>query len=122
MKSGGVHLNKVILHGEGLAIFVFCLYVYHAFQFSWILFLLLLFVPDLSMFGYLFNLKSGAVIYNVVHTYMVSIGIVALGLWLSHDLLIASGIILTAHIGMDRMVGYGLKYSTNFKHNHLKRV
>ncbi|HLS59569.1 MAG TPA: DUF4260 domain-containing protein [Virgibacillus sp.] len=115
-------MNKAILYGEGLAVFVFCLYVYNSFQFSWILFLLLLFAPDLSIFGYLFNPKSGAIIYNLVHTYMVSIGVVALGLWLSYDLLIAIGIILTAHIGMDRMVGYGLKYSTHFKHNHLKRV
>jgi hypothetical protein len=27
-----------------------------------------------------------------------------------------------AHIGMDRLLGYGLKYPTDFKDTHLQRV
>ncbi|MEO6206023.1 MAG: DUF4260 family protein, partial [Mycobacteriales bacterium] len=27
-----------------------------------------------------------------------------------------------AHIGMDRGLGYGLKYATDFKHTHLGRI
>ena len=31
-------------------------------------------------------------------------------------------LIWLAHIGMDRMLGYGLKYPTGFKDSHLQRV
>jgi len=39
-----------------------------------------------------------------------------------NSLLLAIGLIGLAHIGMDRMVGYGLKYPTAFKDTHLNRV
>lgn len=29
---------------------------------------------------------------------------------------------LFAHIGMDRLLGYGLKYPTGFRHTHLGRI
>ncbi|AIM07305.1 hypothetical protein BAHan_3779 [Bacillus anthracis] len=32
------------------------------------------------------------------------------------------GLIWTAHIGMDRMFGYGLKYETEFKGTHIQRL
>ena len=32
------------------------------------------------------------------------------------------GLIWLAHIGMDRAIGYGLKYPTNHKDTHLQRV
>jgi len=36
--------------------------------------------------------------------------------------LTAAGLILTAHIGLDRALGYGLKYSTAFGHSHIGRI
>ncbi len=42
--------------------------------------------------------------------------------WLSLPLLLAIGLIWIAHIGMDRMMGYGLKYPTQFKDTHFSRV
>jgi hypothetical protein len=35
--------------------------------------------------------------------------------------LTAAGLILIAHIGLDRALGYGLKYSTAFGDTHLGR-
>ena len=32
------------------------------------------------------------------------------------------GLIWAAHIGMDRMLGFGLKYPTRFQDTHLQRV
>jgi Domain of unknown function (DUF4260) len=32
------------------------------------------------------------------------------------------GLIWLAHIGIDRVLGYGLKYPTGFKDTHLSRV
>ncbi|HEY2386937.1 MAG TPA: DUF4260 family protein, partial [Candidatus Binatia bacterium] len=34
----------------------------------------------------------------------------------------AGALIWLAHIGMDRLLGYGLKYPTSFHHTHLGRI
>jgi len=83
---------------------------------------LLTLAPDISMLGYLLNNKVGAMVYNLFHTYSLSIGLVICGLILSNETVLAIGIIWCAHIGMDRMIGYGLKYSTEFKDTHLNRI
>ncbi len=115
-------MNKIILHMEGLVVFALCLWLYGHYHFSWILFFILLFAPDISMFGYLVNNKVGAVIYNIFHTYTVTILVVVFGMVFSAPTIMAIGLIWSAHIGMDRMFGYGLKYRTEFKDTHLNRV
>jgi hypothetical protein len=115
-------MNKIFLHLEGMAVLALCLYLYGSLQFSWILFLVVLFLPDISMVGYAFNPNTGAKVYNLFHTYIISILLVILGLFFSNSSILAIGLIWTAHIGMDRMLGYGLKYPTNFKDTHLNRV
>lgn len=115
-------MNKIFLHIEGLVVFVLCLWLYGHYHFNWILFLIFLFAPDISMFGYLVNNKIGAVIYNIFHTYTVTILVVVFGIMFSAPTIMAIGLIWSAHIGMDRMFGYGLKYRTEFKDTHLNRV
>lgn len=115
-------MNKVLLHIEGFVVFFSSIWLYGHCHFSWILFIVLLFAPDLSMFGYIVNNKVGAIIYNVFHTYTVTILVVVFGVIFSAPLVLAIGLIWTAHIGMDRMFGYGLKYPTEFKDTHLNRV
>ncbi|MBB3908366.1 DUF4260 domain-containing protein [Anoxybacteroides rupiense] len=115
-------MNKILLHLEGAAILLLSLYFYSYNQFSWLLFFVLLFAPDISMIGYLFNNKVGAVLYNLFHTYSLPIGAVILGVLLSNEVVLEIGLIWSAHIGMDRMIGYGLKYPTHFKDTHLNRV
>jgi hypothetical protein len=36
--------------------------------------------------------------------------------------LLPYGLIWIVHIGMDRMLGFGLKYPTGFKETHLQRA
>ncbi|WP_102345925.1 DUF4260 domain-containing protein [Bacillus sp. Marseille-P3661] len=115
-------MNKILLHFEGLAVLVLSVYLYSFNEYSWGMFLILLLAPDISMIGYLINNKVGARCYNIFHTYTLPITIVIVGLLLSHQLVLAVGFIWSAHIGMDRAIGYGLKYSTNFKDTHLNRV
>lgn len=115
-------MTKVLLHLEGFAVLLFSLYFYSYFQYSWVLFFLLLLAPDVSMIGYLFNNRAGAIIYNFVHTYSLAIFIIICGMIFSSHTLLTIGIILSSHIGMDRMLGYGLKYSTNFKDTHLNSI
>lgn len=115
-------MNKILLHLEGLAVLLLCIYFYSYFQFSWILFFVLLLAPDIAMIGYFINSKIGAIIYNIIHTYSLSILVIICGLLLSSQVTLAIGLIISAHIGMDRMFGFGLKYPTNFKDTHLNRV
>jgi hypothetical protein len=78
------------------------------------------------MLGYLYNNKVGALAYNLFHTYTVPVVIIIGSLVFQQYALsgtpLAVGLIWTAHIAMDRMLGYGLKYPTNFKDTHLNRV
>jgi Domain of unknown function (DUF4260) len=115
-------LNKILLHLEGFVVLLLSLYFYWNSEFSWGLFIILLFAPDISMLGYLLNNKAGSILYNLFHTYILSIGVIFIGLLLSSPAVLAIGLIWSSHIGMDRMIGYGLKYPTNFKDTHLNRV
>lgn len=111
---------KSILRAEGLAVFIACLFWYAHLNASWLLFVLLWLVPDISMVGYLKNTKLGAVIYNFAHNYMLVLAIVGLGFLLHSNLLVAIGVIFTSHVGLDRFLGYGLKYMDSFKHTHTR--
>ena len=74
------------------------------------------------MIGYLKNPKLGAVIYNLIHNFILSISLILLGFVINNQLVIFAGIILSAHIGMDRALGYGLKKPTGFKDTHLGKI
>ncbi|RXI96423.1 DUF4260 family protein [Anaerobacillus alkaliphilus] len=115
-------MTKVLLHIEGFAILSLSVYLYGYFQFSWLLFFILLFAPDIAMVGYVISNKVGSVAYNLFHTYSVPIILILVSVMFSNLTLLSIGFIWSAHIGMDRMLGYGLKYSTAFKDTHLNRV
>ncbi|PGK37518.1 hypothetical protein CN907_16445 [Bacillus anthracis] len=115
-------MQKRIVHFEGLVVFLAAIYTYSLYEFSWIIFLVFLLAPDLSMLAYRINNQVGANIYNLFHTYIISILIVIIGVYFKVDTVIMIGLIWTAHIGMDRMFGYGLKYETDFKDTHIQRL
>jgi hypothetical protein len=88
----------------------------------WVLLVFLL-APDLSFAAYLAGPRVGAVVYNLAHTYAFPIALAA-GCLLTGDagLPVQVALIWAAHIGIDRALGYGLKYPTAFKDTHLNRV
>ncbi len=110
---------KTLLKIEELALFLACIYLFSCLNFAWWWFPALLLVPDLSMVGYLINPAVGAVTYNLVHHKALGIAIGILGLMLGNQNLMLAGVILVAHSSMDRVAGYGLKYSDSFKHTSL---
>ena len=112
----------VLLRTEGVALLALSVLLYWVNGESWLLFGALLLAPDLSMLGYLAGPSVGAAIYNVFHTYAMPAVVGALGMVLASPLAIAVALIWFAHIGVDRTVGYGLKYPTSFKDTHLQRV
>lgn len=115
-------MNKTLLHIEGFAVLALSLHFYGYSGFSWLLFFILFLAPDLSMLAYLMNNRMGAIVYNLFHTYSLAIVILFWGIMVSDDTVLAIGLIWSAHIGMDRMLGFGLKYPTAFKDTHLNRV
>jgi hypothetical protein len=110
---------KQLLHLEGAVIFVASLYAYQWNHGSWLLFALLFLVPDLSMIGYAINARVGAITYNAIHTYIGPLVLGAYALFIGKHLLLLLALIWIAHIAFDRMLGFGLKYTTRFKDTHL---
>ena len=115
-------MPNLLLRLEGLTIFVAAIVAYaHQGGSAW-LFLALLFVPDVSMIGYLRNVRMGSYLYNAGHTYVTPILIIGAALYLNLPTVLLLGLILLAHNGMDRIMGYGLKYATTFKDTHMQHV
>ena len=115
-------MPKWLLYAEGGVVLAAALFTYHNLHVGWGWFLLLFFVPDLCMLGYLAGPRLGAAIYNVAHTYALPI-ILAISLTALHRPdWVWLPVVWIAHIGLDRMLGYGLKYPTQFKDTHLQRV
>jgi hypothetical protein len=112
----------VLLRVEGFALLVASVVLYWQAGGEWWLFLLLLLAPDLSALGYVAGPGVGAVTYNTVHTALLPVALALVGFLAGSALAVQLALIWLAHIGMDRMVGYGLKYPTAFKGSHLQRV
>jgi hypothetical protein len=113
---------RAILRVEGAAVFAAAIALYAHAGFSWPLFALLILAPDLAMLPYLIGPRAGAAAYNLFHTYALALPLALAGCWLVSSIALALGLIWIAHIGMDRMLGYGLKYDSGFSDTHLGRV
>jgi hypothetical protein len=113
---------KGLLQLEGAAMFIAALAAYADLGGAWWLFVLLLLAPDLFMLPYLVNPQWGAWGYNLGHQIVLPLGLLGLGVAIETPAVTQLALIWLAHIGMDRAVGYGLKYPTNFKETHLQRV
>ena len=107
---------------EGLILFAAGFYSWLFLDGSWWLFLLLLLTPDISMLGYVFNSRIGAAIYNLFHSYPLPTVLLVAGLWLNIPMLSFAGVLFLAHIGWDRMLGYGLKLPSSFQDTHLGHI
>ena len=110
------------LRAEGLVAFVASLVLYGSLGGSWLLLIPLLFLPDVSMVGYLRGPALGATLYNVAHSWATGVLVLGVGAVLRSPELALAGAVLTAHTGMDRAAGYGLKYPSAFHDTHLGRI
>jgi hypothetical protein len=107
---------------EGIAVLTISVLFYRDLGASWIVFAVLFLVPDLSMLGYLGGSRSGAAIYNIAHTYIFPLALLGIGVFAGHRTAAACALIWIAHIGFDRLLGYGLKYPTAFGETHLGMI
>jgi len=112
-------LPPVMLRLEGGVALAAAVWAYHLLGGGWAMFALLFLLPDVSMLGYLRDPKLGAWVYNLGHTTLAP-ALLAVVWWGGQGSLMA--LIWLAHIGFDRLLGYGLKYADDFHHTHLGDV
>jgi len=113
---------RTLLRAEGLAVLIASVTAYEAVHASWVLFAVLLLVPDVSMLGYLAGPRLGAVVYNLVHTYIGPAALAGLAYLGVAPQAWPVCLIWLAHIGMDRALGFGLKFPDAFQSTHLGPV
>jgi hypothetical protein len=104
---------------EGLAAMALSLVFYARTGSSWWLFAALWIAPDLSILGYLAGPAWGARIYNSIHSYTTPATLAVSALLLRSPGLVPIALIWFNHIGVDRLLGYGLKYPAGFSWTHL---
>jgi hypothetical protein len=115
-------LPRALLHVEGVAVAAAAIALYFHADYPWWLLVALALAPDLSAVGYLAGPTIGAATYDAAHTYALPVALAAAGLIFDAETAVQLGLIWLTHIGVDRAVGYGLKYPSGFKDTHLQRV
>ncbi|WP_022824695.1 DUF4260 domain-containing protein [Hymenobacter norwichensis] len=110
---------KNLLKLEEAAELVVAVVVFSQLPYAWWWLPALFLAPDLSMLGYLAGPRIGSVAYNLVHHKALALVVLLLGWWQQQPLVLLAGTILLFHAAFDRLMGYGLKYSSGFKHTHL---
>ena len=111
----------VVLRLEGALAMTAAAVAYAQVGQGWLVFAALFLVPDLSMLGYLAGRRIGATAYNAGHSYLLPAALGAAGMAGHLPMLVGAALIWVAHIGFDRMLGYGLKYASGFGDTHLGR-
>jgi hypothetical protein len=107
---------------EGGVLLVLSLLIYSKLSGPWLLFAVLILAPDLSMLGYLRGPRLGARVYNLGHTWLLPGVLAALGILAGLSFALDVAVIWFGHIGVDRLLGYGLKLPTGFQDTHLGRI
>ena len=115
-------MPRISLHLDGLAIAVLCIVAFALTAPNWVLFGLLILAPDLFMLGYLAGPSAGAFVYNFGHSLIWPVVLVGLAVFGILPGALAVGLIWGAHIGVDRIFGYGYKYPDTFGHTHFTEV
>ncbi|WP_345944777.1 DUF4260 domain-containing protein [Variovorax sp. dw_954] len=116
---GGV---RALLRLEGVVLLAGALVAYDQVGAGWSAFALWFLVPDLSLLGYLAGARTGALLYNAAHSYVGPAALSGFGALAAQPAVLALGLVWMAHIGFDRMLGYGLKYGSGFGATHLGQV
>jgi Domain of unknown function (DUF4260) len=119
MRNG---LPRALLHVEGVAAAGAAIALYFHADYPWWLLVVVVLAPDLSMLGYLAGPIVGATVYDLAHTYSLAIVLAAIGVIANAEIAAQLGLIWITHIGVDRAIGYGMKYPSGFKDTHLQRV
>ncbi len=114
---------SLILRLEAACVLAAATYAYFAvLHASWLLFLILFLVPDLSLLAYASNPRGPrkALLYNLAHNYVLPFCLLALGLSTRYVQATPVALIWFAHVALDRALGYGLKFAQAFRPTHMQ--
>ena len=100
---------KTLVKLEQVALVFLSIYLFFALDYTWWLFPVLFFVPDLSMIGYLINPKVGASTYNFIHHKALSVSLYLLGSLIRLPALQLTGLVMFGHSSLDRALGFELQ-------------
>lgn len=89
---------------------------------GWWAFVLAAIAPDLSILAYLGGRRLGSILYNLAHVTPGPLVLGALAVSTGDRLLGSFALAWLLHIGIDRALGYGLKYASGFHDTHLGRI
>ena len=117
--TGGVRL---LLRAEGLVLLAGALVAYGQFGAGWGFFAVIFLLPDLAFLAYLASPRSGALAYNATHSTIGPMAATAFGALAGSPLMLATGLVWAAHVGLDRALGFGLKYAEGFSTTHLGHI
>jgi Domain of unknown function (DUF4260) len=104
-----------VLFGAAIALYV-------REDYSLLLLAVLFLAPDLAFVGLVGGPRAGAIAYDSAHTYVGPILLASASLIAEWSAGVQVGLIWLAHIGIDRAIGYGLRYPDAFQETHLQRV
>ncbi len=86
---------------------------------SWVWLIVLFFSFDLSALAYLAGPSIGALAYNKIHNHSLPLIIGVYGVAAGQTWAQLFSLIWLAHLGFDRVQGFGLKFTDSFWHTHL---
>lgn len=113
---------RTLLRLEGGAVLALAVAAYTQYGAGWGVFAMLFLLPDLALLDYLAGARAGAAVYNAAHSYIGPLALMAGGALAKGPAATAVALVWCAHIGMDRLFGWGLKYASGFTATHLGRI
>jgi len=100
---------KILYRLEYGIAFSLILFLYFHWGYSFWLFVLLFFVPDLAMAGDFINHQAGSILYNAGHSLTIPLILLGFAILFDSGDIFPIACIGLAHILMDRCLGFGLK-------------
>jgi Domain of unknown function (DUF4260) len=115
-------MPRLLLRIEGVILAAAAIAVYLHLDYSVLGLIGLLVVVDLSLLGFLVSPRVGTLTYNLAHTTALPLVLGAIGILTDGSIPVQVALAWLAHIGIDRTLGFGLKYPSAFSDTHLQRV
>lgn len=113
---------RLLLRLEEIALAGLAVWLFYDSGLAWWWLPIFFLLVDVSMVGYLFGPRAGAVTYNFVHHRLLAVVVYVIGALLEQPAVQAVGAVLLVHSSVDRALGFGLKHEDSFQHTHLGRI
>jgi hypothetical protein len=121
-QGGAMGWPHHLLRAEGAALAAASIAAYSLTGGSLGLFLSLILIPDVALLAYIKGPRWGAFAYNLTHGYATPLALGTASYVFGQTTFFLICLIFIAHIGIDRLLGFGLKYASAFGDTHLGQL